>query len=373
MSHSTTLLALIALGFLGCGGGGSSNERTSETFSPGKEPYFGYQWYLNYTQNDFSSRFGIDASSGIGIKEAWSIGGYGKDVRVAVIDDSFEPTHEDLSGNVIAYYNFDDDTADVSNKTDEASHGHRCAGIIASSVNTKGITGVAPQAKLILIKQFEVDDAKTIAAFEYAKQQGAKVISCSWGTYDVSEAVAQKIREIHDSGITVVFAFGNDAISLDEPFSGNNSNEAAFIVNDESELPSVIGVGASSEFNTRTSYSSYGSALDLLAPGGENIGLATTDESAYLGENPKNETYNYLNENYTFFVGTSASAPVTAGVAALMLAANPSLTPDQIRTLLIQTADKIDAQTYDSSGFSIINGYGKLNAAKAVNAAKSYQ
>ncbi len=371
--------------FIGCGGDSEDSSSTSpdlnnstyEALDTTAEPFFKYQWYLGYIENSFSSTYGISEDSHINVQEAWKTT-YGEEVKVAIIDENFEPFHADIFDNVVAYYNFDDDNSDVSNNTDEASHGHSCAGIIASPVNDIGITGVAPNAKLILIKQMEADDAKTIEAFEYAKQQGAKVISCSWGTYQVSEAVAQKIQEIYDSGITVVFAFGNDAYNLDNSVNRTLSFDTGLrpgsAINDEAELDSVIGVGASSEYNERSSYSSYGSNLDLLAPGGDEVGLVTTDETGSRGYNPsyKDPLDELLNTDYTFFMGSSASAPITAGVVALMLSVNPNLTPDEVHTILIQSADQIGLTSYDSSGFSIYKGYGKINAANAVKIAKNY-
>ncbi len=371
MKYFQLFLLLNTFIFTSCSLDSNRNENNQQDYTSehqlsnyDQEPYFKYSWHLQYLDNSFSQTFGIDKNANINVTQAWK-STYGMGVKVAVIDDAFEPTHEDIRENVLVFYNFDDDNTDVTNHTDKETHGHSCAGLIASPINSKGIIGVAPQSKLILIKQFEDNDAKTIQAFEYAKKQGAKVISCSWGTYQVSQAVEEEIKDIHDSGITIIFAFGNDNYNLDKNF-----------VNDESELPSVIGIGSSNEFNKKATYSSYGSNIDLLAPAGDNLGVVTVDESGKRGYNPDPQGIvdysRYLNNNYTFFSGTSASAPITAGVVALMVSVNQSLSPDDIRTILIKTADKIGSH-YDSNGFSIYKGYGKVNALKAVEMAKTFK
>jgi len=102
-----------------------------------------------------------------------------------------------------------------------------------------------PKSKIIVIKDNEyISDIDTIEAFDYAQRNGAKVINCSWGTNNVSDAVANKIKKLYDDGITIVFASGNEGNSLDRPW-----------INDESELEWVIGVGSSNEYNTKSSLS----------------------------------------------------------------------------------------------------------------------
>jgi len=161
--------------------------------------------------------------------------------------------------------------------------------------------------------------------------------------------MANTLKELHDDNITIIFSSGNRGKDLDAVY-----NE------DESELPSVIGVGATTENNTKASYSNYGDKIDILAPGGidKNHGLPAA---------------NYYNKYYiTNFNGTSAAAPVVAGVVALMFQVNPNLTPDQVREILIKTADKIDKKNakYDKNGFSHTHAYGKVNASKAVDMAR---
>jgi len=326
------------------------------------EPYYKYAWHLAY--NDFYDNYNIDPKSSIHVEGAWKYS-TGMGVKVAVIDASnFDWRHEDIKENVIVTYNSDEDNNKISNQgdSDDPSHGSTVAGFIASAVNGKGVVGVAPDAKLILIKQVDPSDKATIKAFKFAKDKGAKVINCSWGTNNVSEAVASELEDLKDDGITIIFASGNDGNSMD--YSD---------INDESELSSVIGIGSSDEHNDVAEYSNFGKNIDLLAPGGDtthNMGILGIDDTGSFG--------NYLqkgivNNNYSFVNGTSFSSPIAAGVVALMISVNSNLTPDKILYILKQTADKIgDDANYNKNGFDLYRAYGKINAQKAVIMAKSY-
>jgi len=305
----------------------------------------------------------IDKDADINILEAWEIT-KGKDVIIAVIDDGADINHEDLKENIHLVYNADNNSNDISNKSNDissASHGNSCAGFVASPINGLGTIGTAPESKLILIKQDVQDDVKTIAAFEYAKNNGAKVISCSWGTEDVSEAIISELKSLYDANITVVFASGNNGKSLDT--SG---------INDESEVQWVLGIGVSAENNDVASYSNYGENIDLIAPGGDtqnSTGILGLDDTGTQGSS---ENYGLVSNSYAFMDGTSFATPVTAGVIGLMYSVNPNITPKQVRDILISTAIKIgeDNASY-INGFDTKRAFGKINALKAVQEAKN--
>jgi len=375
-----TVLTLLFLLFFAGGCGISRDSDTNNgadylnRFDPYKEPFFPYQWYLAYTPNDFSRAGGIDPHADIHILDAWKYT-LGQGVTVAVIDNNFEVTHKDLAGNVAAWYNADYKNENVANDSDESSHGTATAGFIGAVANGYGIVGAAPASKLLLIAQFADDDAATIRAFEYAKNHGAKIISNSWGTGHVSDAVAAELQSLKEQNITIFFASGNNGPTLDNP----NQNLDAPGVDDESELPSVIGVGATNELNKLANYSNYGKNIDILAPGGEVLGLLGLDDTGSKGVAYTNYIFDngyrlYLDDAHAFELGTSFACPIAAGVAALMLSVNPALTPDDIRTILIQTAEKIESDSvyYDENGFNLKRAYGKIDAAKAVAAAKYY-
>jgi subtilisin family serine protease len=341
------------------------------------EQYYKYLWHIdsanakkeNIAQAVSNALGGvyevniIDENADINILDAWKIT-KGKGVLVGVVDDGGEVDHQDLKANIYLAYNADDGSTTISNDSNEildALHGNTCAGFIAAPINGTGIIGTAPESKLILIKQEIASDTNTIKAFEYAKNNGAKVISCSWGTENVSDAVVAELKSLYDSNITVVFASGNDGKSLSS-------------VSDESEVEWVIGVGASGETNDVTSYSNYGVNIDIIAPGGDtqsSVGILGLDDTGTQGS--KNN-YGLVSNSYAFQDGTSFAAPVLAGVVALMYSANPAITPHQVRNILIATADKIgDADANYINGFDEKRAYGKVNALKAVQEAIKLQ
>jgi subtilisin family serine protease len=328
-----------------------------------KEPYFKYAWHIDSHKSVLNSNdYFVDAHADINVTEAWKLS-MGKGVKVAVIDDGAEVEHEDLKENIFLAYDADNGGNKINPNSEEGSHGNTCAGFIVAPINGKGIVGIAPQAKMISIAQKDESDEHVIKAFEYAKEHGAKVISCSWGSNNVSDILVSELKKLYDSGITVLFASGNDGTSLDEEN-----------INDESEVEWVIGVGASGENNDVTSYSNYGKKIEIIAPGGdteESSGILGLDDMAEKGESNGLEL---VNENYTFTRGTSFSTPVTAGVVTLMYGVNPNITPAQVKEILIKTADKVgqDADAdYSDKNFDIKRAYGKVNAGRAVVEAKA--
>lgn len=344
---------------------------TTVTTVSSNEPYYKYQWHIKSANSALKEEYDIeiDENADISILEAWTMT-KGAGVKVAVIDDSFDVEHEDLKSNIVATYSADDDSSNVSNskalgetgangERDDGSHGNTCAGFIVAPVNKKGIIGIAPESNLVAIKLQSGSDIDTIKAFEYARSQGAKVISCSWGTENVSEAVSEKLKSLYDENITVLFASGNDGKDLD-----------AEGINDESEVEWVLGIGASGENNDVTVYSNYGKNIEVLAPGGDTdlLGILGIDDT---GERGSQNQQGIVDNNYAFSDGTSFATPVAAGVVALMYSINPGITPAQVKNILINNTDKIGTTaSYNTSGFDQKRAYGKINAKKAVSEAK---
>lgn len=383
ISKKTILLSILtsALFFTACGSSGSNNtsledNETLDISTVSEEKYYKYLWHIDSKNSstekiaqEVSDALGgeyvvnsIDADADINILQAWKIT-KGSGIKVAVIDDGGDIEHEDLKANIFLSYNADDPSSDISNTSNNISsalHGNTCAGFIAAPINGKGIIGTAPESKLILIKQEEGNDLKTIRAFEYAKNNGAKVISCSWGTGYVSDAVVSELKSLYDAGITVVFASGNNGKSLD-----------SLGIRDEAEVEWVIGVGASGENNDVTTYSDYGKNIDLIAPGGDavlSVGVLGLDDSGTQGST---NNYGLVSNSYTFTNGTSFSAPTVVGVVALMYSVNPNITPAQVRDILTSTADKVGGTNANYiNGFDEKRAYGKVNALRAVEEAK---
>lgn len=360
------LLILLVLFLLnGCGGGGGSNDTTlnidkddtTKVTPYSDNPLFSKQWYFA-KNSEFYENYGIDQDAHIHPFDAPKY--TGKGIKVVIIDDALDIHHEDLAGAVVKSYNVKTNSEDVLPKNDSEFHGTAIAGIIGARSNTLGISGIAPEAEIYFIRvPFDefVSESLIIDAFYKAKEWGADVVNCSWGSGDVSDAIKEAIVDLAKNGrdkkgTIIVFAAGNE----DED-----------IGNDESAIEEVVAVGSTNIYNKRASYSNFGQGLDFLAPGGEYIGLATLD---LMGDNGV-EDGNYIYHNsLKAFAGTSASAPIVTAIVALLLEANKNLTRVDIFNILKNSSDKIDKTNcnYDeTTGHSIYCGYGKVNLTTSIN------
>jgi len=344
----------------GCGGStGETLPEEENNLSATAEPFFYQQWYVACDET-FCRENAIDPDAGIHMPlEALSSNG-GKGVTVAVIDDGLDVSHPEIASAIKATYNAADGSTDVSYQTLSGYHGTAVTGLIASRINGKGISGVAPRSDIVFLKYAdEMSDSEAIAMFRKAEAMGADIINCSWGTYHVSPAVKETIQDMSvngrgGKGIVFVFAAGNDDTDMGE---------------DESNIPEVIAVGASNAENDRAWYSNHGENLDVLAPGGYRIGITTLDPVGIAGIAMENEDYLLATDPYGF-IGTSASAPIVTGVIAQMLSVRPDLTRSEIESLLHRCADKIGSMPYEE-GFNPYYGYGKLNASCLLSSLES--
>ncbi|MGP2657844.1 S8 family peptidase [Malaciobacter sp. WC5094] len=380
----------LAISLTACGGGGSGSSNSSSSISNvvnsvlGND-FFQFAWHINKDINaTYKTSNNINKEAHISLEEAWAVTkgkqiNNSQPIKVAIIDEGFQANHPNIKDKIISTYNPQDLPNTPTNlddsEGDDFYHGLAVAGIVAGDE-----VGVAPNVELILIN-IDLGEGSTLTtqnlldSFEYAKNQGAKVINCSWGGSQLSQVVQDKIEELKDDGIIVVFSSGNGdkntGLALDLDQAGNN---------DPSELTTVIGVGATSVLNDVTSYSNYGSAIDVIAPGGGSLndgllGILSLDQSGNAGRN-SNSQLSYTNENlnnYTLTSGTSFAAPTTSGLVALILSVNPNLTFDQVRNILISTTDKIGGSNadYTTGNFDTKRAYGKINAKKAIEAAQA--
>jgi len=124
----------------------------------------------------------------------------------------------------------------------------------------------------------------------------------------------------------------------------------------------VIAVGSTDRDNLRAWYSNYGEYLDILAPGGYEVGITTLDPMGSGGIGTMEDNYLLVTDPYAF-IGTSASAPIVTGVIALLLEKDPGLTRIEIEELLKNRSDKIGNIEYNE-GFNMYYGYGKINIEK---------
>jgi len=321
---------------------------TTSTIDRFAEPYYSQQWYLEYNNSYYTSHE-IDANASIHtgeVLEQYS----GKGVTIAIIDDGLDITHPEINDSIISTYDISTHTSNVSHTSYSDYHGTAVTGIVAAQANGKGIFGIARESQVIFLKHKpNMSDSETIELFRKAEELEADIINCSWGTYDVSPAVKETIQDLatigrDGKGIIIVFAAGNDDRDMG---------------NDESAIPEVISVGATDRDNLRAWYSNYGEYLDVLAPGGYEVGITTLDPVGSNGIATEKEDY-LLGDDPHSFIGTSASAPIVTGVIALMLERDINLTRVNVENILHRSSDKIGNLEY-LNGFNKYYGYGKIN------------
>ena len=374
-----------------------------------KDPFYPQQWYLNHSGGSL-----LAANSHINVEKAWDITRGDRSVVVAVADDAIDLNHPDFqgTGKIVGPKDFKDQDFVPLPDTSEESHGTACAGIAVAEENGIGIVGVAPGCALMPIRTTGFLDDDTIEQlFDYCIAQDASVISCSWGAATVYFPLSLRQRAAvtraatqgrQGKGCVIVFAAGN----ANRPVSGTVYEKSwpndllkgptnwlgGFTIH-----PDVITVSACTSLGKKAIYSNWGTNVSVCAPSNNappgmwfertgyistapevtaptpGLGVFSTDLVGTLGY----ETGDYVQT----FGGTSSACPVVAGVAALVLSANPDLTAQDVKRILQETGDKIvdrdaDPQlglrlgTYDTNGHSQWFGYGKVNAFKAVQAAK---
>lgn len=290
----------------------------------------------------------------IGVKTAWNTI-TGGTAPIAIIDTGITVGHEDLVNKLwvntgeIAGNNIDDDNNGYiddyhgynfvdrnSNLVDYHGHGTGIASIIAATTNNgRGMAGINWQAPIMVLKALNStgggDFASVSEALRYAADHGAKIINLSFGSTDTSSTLESAVNYALGKGATVVAAVGN------------NSHVGAGIFY-PAAYPGVIAVSSVDASNQLSSFSNSGIGTDLTAPG-EDILMAGVNGYTH----------------YTRGAGSSFAAAEVSGVASLLLAQNPALTPTQADTILKSTATPLPG---NPSGAYF--GAGLVNATQAV-------
>lgn len=227
---------------------------------------------------------------------------------IAILDGGFQANHPDLVGKVAGTWDVVARNTDVSEAHGSLAPGHGTAVAsvaAAASNNLKGIAGAAPSAKLLLVgvgdSLGDIYDDTSAAGIVWATDHGADVISMSYGAEvdGLSRAEALAVEYALSKDVVLVASGGNTP-------SGNPNYPAA--------ADGVIGVGATNTLGTaQTSWSAYGPWIDLGAPG---VGVPVAVPLAV-------DIYDGLKDGYTKLDGTSFSAPLVAGEAALLRSAHP--------------------------------------------------
>ncbi len=364
------------------------------------DPYFKHQWHLN-------SAAGPDLAGDASVQavEAWEITRGERSIVVCIIDDGFDITHTDLQGDgkIVAPKDYVDGDSQPFPVGDNY-HGTPCAGVAIAECNGEGVVGIAPGCSFMPIRfSDEADDDLLVTIYAEAARY-ADVISCSWGPVPCYAPLSSSVKEVitriattggpRGKGCVICFAAGNESSPLNDPvnekgvrwFDGKKIRwTIGPILYGEATHPHVIAVAASTSMNKHAAYSNWGKEVSVCAPSNNfhpltlrplpGLGIWTTDNESYGSGFSSDEKYT------GDFGGTSSATPLVAGIAALVLSVNPNLTASEVKEILEKTADKIideepdlngDSRgNYDTNGHSEWFGYGKVNARKAVEEAKS--
>jgi len=325
------------------------------------DEYFPMQWHLYNT-----GQFG---SADINAPEAWEITTGDPNIVVVIHDCGVELDHPDLINNLVPGYDFydDDDSPNPLLTDPRDSHGTACAGLVAAEGNNGiGVVGVAYNCKIMPIRDAAGDSyitwAEEAEAVRWSAVNGADILSNSWGVESRQPIFHSAIVDVtkpggigrDGKGCVVFAAAGNDGSSIIYPAAN----------------PEVISVGATDYTDVRCYYSHYGPELDIVAPSAPGYGVEdyinsqgigypwTTDFTGSAGWN----TYDGKVLDYSEMAGTSASCPIAAGVAALILSIEPDLTNEEVRHFLERSAKDLG-----ESGRDDYYGWGRVDARAALD------
>ncbi|MGV3721988.1 MAG: S8 family serine peptidase, partial [Actinomycetota bacterium] len=285
------------------------------TLATPNDTRYGELWGLHNT-----GQSGGSADADIDAPEAWELNQGSDSVVVAVIDTGVDYNHPDLTQNILRnasnqvigfdYANNDPDPMD------DNDHGTHCAGTIGGRGNNgQGVVGVNWRVKIMPLKFLSAggsgNTSAAIQCIDFARTNGARVMSNSWGGGGFSQLLLEAIQRARTANILFIAAAGNDSENTDATPHYPSSYA----------VENVVSVGASDRNDQRASFSNYGAAtVDLFAPGASIV--STTP-----------------NNTYSSFSGTSMATPHVAGAAALVLAQFPTLTADQIKSRIFGGVD----------------------------------
>jgi len=313
------------------------------------DQYYNMQWALNQS-NDAD----VDAP------EAWDIETGSSDIIIAIVDSGVDYNHPDLAANI---WHNDDEIID-GNDTDKNAfiddtigwdfffkdndpmdnngHGTHCAGIASAVTNNEiGVAGISWNCKIMPLKVFgkegkgSLENAAT--AICYAMENGAQVISMSFGAPLDSKLLQILIQLAYNQGIILVGSAGND--------DKNSKFYPAY-------YEEVIAVGATDNYDNKAYFSNYGNWVDVSAPGVNILSLRANGTNIY-----GDDSY-IVGENYYIASGTSMAGPYVAGLAGLLLSFDIDQNPGNIKSRIVNSADRI------RPSYNI--GRGRINAYEAL-------
>ncbi|MBN1764872.1 MAG: S8 family serine peptidase [Sedimentisphaerales bacterium] len=302
------------------------------------DPRYTLQWSLDNT-----GQSGGTPDADIDAPEAWDLHTGTNSVIVAVVDTGVDYTHRDMAGNMWSdtsgYHGYDYVNNDPY-PLDDHGHGTHCAGIVAADTgNGLDIAGVSWDAQIMALKVFDengsgnYDDAAD--AFYYAVNNGADIITNSWGKDDYSQVMQDAVDYAHSQGVIITAAAGNDV--------------QYYFPHYPSSMDHVLSVASVDSDDEKAGSSNFGDWIDISAPGVDILSLRATGTS--MGTPYDNYT--------TRASGTSMACPHVAGVLALLISYYPGIPNEEIVARLLETADDISLQNPSYEG---LLGHGRVNA-----------
>lgn len=322
------------------------------------DPIFNEQWHL------FNA---VQLGHDINVTGVWQQGIFGEGATAVMVDDGIDMYSDDLKDNYFAEgsYDFNDNTDEPKPRLSDDRHGTRCAGEIAAVRNGVCGVGVAYKARIggirILSKVINDEDEATAMNYKYQENQ---IYSCSWGPPDdgrsmdapgilIKKALVNAVQNGRQGkGNIFVFAAGN----------GNNAGDNCNFDGYTNSIYSVT-IGGIDRKGQHPYYSEHCSAqLAVTYSSGAGDAIHTTDVG--------------VNKCYSNHGGTSAAAPLGAGIIALGFSARPELTWRDVQNILVLTSVPINEDdewqtTSIDRKYSHVFGYGKLDAYAYVDKAKS--
>ena len=389
--------------------------RDTSYYTP-KDTLYPQQWYLH------AGTAGIQSGVHIEVEKAWDVTRGERSIVIAITDDGVDLNHPDLQGlgKVVAPKDLrGQDFLPLPDQAQE-NHGTAVAGVALAEETGRGVVGVAPGCALMPIRTTGyLDDTSVENIFQWAVDQGAAVICCSWGAGAVNFPLSLRQRSAltyaatagrGGKGCVIVFAAGNfnrpiNSTVKEQGWPQNLLSGDTRWLNGFAAHPDCLAVSACTSFGKKAIYSNWGNEVFMTAPSSNGIPAIFLEKTGWVATAPPirspimglsvlttdrtgkdgYETQTKGGDQADFtgtFGGTSSAAPVVAGVVGLMLSVNPLLTVAEVKEILRQTADKIvdpdpDPQlglrlgSYERNGHSPWFGYGKVNAYKAVTEAQN--
>lgn len=326
------------------------------------EVEFAHPWWvdqvlMNYNDPRRDEQWNLDL---VMAPDAHDVTTGSREVVIAIVDLGIDLQHEDLAANIWINpgedingdgmitdedrNNADDDSSGFADDfygwdfvgndndpTDQDGHGTQVSGIASAVTNNRtGIASIGYSCALMAVRTGQGNQIlRGYEGIEYAARVGARVINCSWGGTQRSDAAQQVINYAYERGVLVVAA------------CGNSNSQAVFY---PAGYDHVISVAATDNNDRKASFSTFGRWVDISAPG---VGVLTTARG----------------NSYGAFAGTSAASPHVAGAAGLLFARYPDATPDVVADFLLMGADNIDSL---NPGYEGMLGSGRLNVLRSL-------